>query len=278
MTGHRFPQESTMVFELSLLAERPTRIVGGMDAKKGLHPWQVSIHWGDPTRGLEQRHVCGGSLLTAGWVLTAAHCKTLSPRHPPGRFLVLAGKYKLGTTEETEQSCLVTRSFIYPGYSGTVAPYDIALMKLEKPFELNPFVATVSLPYPESIPRGNAMLTGWGSIGRGRDLNKPTTLQEAVLPILNYEICKRALDKALRHEGRNPLHPTNICTGPLDGTKSACKGDSGGPLVVVNAFGQAEIVGVVSWGLFPCGGRNAPSVYTRVSAYVPWIHKIMLNY
>ncbi|XP_023290017.1 serine protease 33-like [Orussus abietinus] len=261
------------------LAERPTRIVGGKDAEKGRHPWQVSIHWGDPGRGLKMRHVCGGSLLTAGWVLTAGHCVTLAPGGPsPGRFLVLAGKYKLGTREDTEQRGRVLEIFIYPDYSGGVAPYDIALMKLEHPFELNPFVSTVSLPYPEAPPKGEAMLTGWGSTGRTRAVELPEILQGAILPIIDYNLCKETLDVSLRHEGRNPLHPSNLCTGPLNGTLSACKGDSGGPLVVINDFGQAEVIGVVSWGLFPCGARNAPSVYTRVSAFVAWIHKIMLNH
>lgn len=245
-------------------------------------------------------------------------------------------------------------------YFREVAPYDIALMKLEKPFELNPFVATINLPHPGSVPEGPATLTGWGSIGRSRAPNNPVILQSAILPILDYDICHRALDKVLRHEGRNPLHPTNVCTGPLDGTLSACKvrsihifppkekssspiwkicnfekkkkqfkksriltihwgieknycnyqiplnrrddvekknyiidklsenfdkifwnyfqGDSGGPLVRLNSFDQSEIIGIVSWGLFPCGGRNAPSVYTRVSAFVPWIIKIIYNH
>ncbi|KAK9296004.1 hypothetical protein QLX08_009851 [Tetragonisca angustula] len=265
-----------MITSVAMLAQRPTRIVGGKDAEKGLHPWQVSVHWGDPARKIPSRHICGGSLVTAGWVLTAGHCKTLAP--PVGEFHVFAGKYKLDVLEETEQSRLVNRVFVHPRYDGRVGPYDIALMEAERPFLLNPFVSTVSLPYPNTIPDGEAMLTGWGSIGRTRVHEKPGNLQAAVLPIIDYDVCKRAIARSLKLKEKNPLHPTNICTGPLNGSLSACKGDSGGPLVTRNGFGEAEVVGIVSWGLFPCGGKNAPSVYTRVSAFITWIAIIMLNH
>lgn len=267
--------EGTRYEVRTMLAQRPTRIVGGKDAEKTRHPWQLSIHWGDPKRGIKPRHVCGGSLLTAGWVLTAGHCKTLAPKD--GEFSILAGKYKLGVVEETEQTSLVESVFVYPEYNGTVAPYDVALMRLRTPFDLTPFVSTVTLPFPETIPAGDAMLTGWGSIGRTRALDLPEVLQAATLPIIDYDLCKETLDKTLKSANRNPLHPTNICTGPLDGSLSACKGDSGGPLVMINPFGEIEVVGIVSWGVFPCGAKNAPSVYTRVSAFVTWIVSIMLN-
>lgn len=101
-----------------MLAQRPTRIVGGKDAEKGLHPWQVSVHWGDRARKIPSRHICGGSLVTAGWILTAGHCKTLAPAI--GEFHIFVGKYKLEAVEETEQSRLVNRIFVHPQYDGWV--------------------------------------------------------------------------------------------------------------------------------------------------------------
>uniref|UniRef100_A0A8C8VLQ7 Peptidase S1 domain-containing protein n=1 Tax=Pelusios castaneus TaxID=367368 RepID=A0A8C8VLQ7_9SAUR len=43
------------------------RILNGQNAKDGTWPWQVSVQ-------KNGSHYCGGSLIAASWVVTAAHC------------------------------------------------------------------------------------------------------------------------------------------------------------------------------------------------------------
>lgn len=66
-------------FALSLLSQptcpltdcgqsvRTPRVLGGSPAAIEAWPWQVSLQY-------RKEHICGGSIIGPGWVLTAAHC------------------------------------------------------------------------------------------------------------------------------------------------------------------------------------------------------------
>lgn len=236
------------------------RIVGGQDASPHSAPYIVSIQW----VLLSARHICGGSIIGSDWIITAAHCLVGLPAI--GRLEAAAGRHDFSLAESTEQRRLIDRRWVHPDYPGGVAPNDIALIHVQIPFAITYAVNAIALPPAHSIHSGNARLNGWGSTSTGLLPNNPNILQVVYKPVLPWEVCRDVL-------GDSPLTSTMLCTGPLTGGVSACSGDSGGPLELNN-----QLIGIVSWGYIPCGSVGAPSVYTRVSAFIDWINSIRYTY
>ncbi|XP_011501375.1 PREDICTED: trypsin-1-like [Ceratosolen solmsi marchali] len=244
-----------------------TRVVGGSDASKGEFPHQISLQWGYPP---VLRHLCGGSILNNEWILTAAHC----PLAVSGNLYVKAGKHLIHSVEQSEQDSKVEKIFVHEKYPSGVSPYDIALLKLKTPFVFDNFTQPIRLPQKNKSVNGEVILSGWGSTSNSSIPSMPNTLQKVALSIVDLNTCREALESLI---GWTPLHATNICTGPLTENLSACSGDSGGPLIKSESDGSTEVIGIVSWGIIPCGTIGAPSVYTRVSAYIDWIESIINN-
>lgn len=249
-------------------------IIGGDDADQGEFPHQVSMQisflW------VIEQHICGATVISESWVLTAAHCIKGTPWYTSN--FILAGKTNLGRTEEGQQRRAVKKRFVHEKYqwnnNNGVGPFDIGLLLLKSPLQLSDTVKIARLPVQGAIPTGVATLSGWGSTSTSQTPVMPSQLQKETLPIISFEDCNAFMEAASQGED-NPLRDTNVCVGYLQ-TKGqgACSGDSGGPLIQKDGD-DVVVIGATSWGFFPCQDQPAPSVYTRVSAYVDWIQEKM---
>ena len=85
------------------------------------------------------------------------------------------------------------------------------------------------------------------------------------LQVKNWSDCQAMF----QGKSRRVIDKRSICAGPSDG-KDSCYGDSGGPLVATDEESHYVQIGVVSWGL-GCGRADFEGVYTRVSAFEPWL-------
>lgn len=242
------------------------KIVGGYSAPPHSAPWIVSLQM---YTGLPKRwfHMCGGAILSTEWILTAGHClhgmnsQTIE---------IVAGAHNLAVNESsTQQRRAIQKAIVYPKYKGGVAPYDIALVQLTQPLEYTSSVEKIQLPSDTNqLPRGWATLYGWGSTSNTSTPKLPKTLQMMTVQIISSNQCKTIFNAEQFQLISNEL---TICTGPIEGTPSACNGDSGSALSQGN-----NVIGVVSWGVSPCGGANSASVYTRVSTYTDWIRSTIM--
>ncbi|XP_076377357.1 trypsin-1 [Megalopta genalis] len=245
------------------------RITDGVDAAPGEFPYQVSIEWGIPSLK-PYSHACGGSILNENYVLTAGHCIL-----KVGKLRVVAGKFYLNKAEDSNQVVNVAKATVHSGYKGGVAQHDIALLKLETPLKLNKLVAPIKLPAQGQKQTGQAVLSGWGSVSKSTKLQLPNLLQKANVPILGNDECYKELTSQPTSGEQPELFETQVCSGTADKEVSACSGDSGGPLAQGKGA-EAVQVGIVSWGMMPCGVSHMPSVYTRVASYVSWINEHMV--
>lgn len=234
-------------------------------------PYIVSIQRMTPDDGLV--HYCAGTIIHENWILTAAHC--LTSDETVENSIIVAGCHDLRGTEEGD--CVQVRTIDHyvrhELYLGGINPYDIALIYTKRPLQFTEHVQPAQLPEQDVLPVGSGTFYGWGNISMTLVPNYPHRLQEADMPILDMEICERILAGSGLQ-----LHETNLCTGPLNGGVSICTADSGGPLMQPCCDGFEEgytVIGIVSWGKMPCGQKNSPSVFVRVSAFTHWISDII---
>ncbi|CAN7975819.1 unnamed protein product, partial [Ixodes persulcatus] len=232
------------------LSRGPQRyIFGGRRAGEGEFPWMVFVSL---QSNKYNGHYCGGSIITAYFVLTAAHCldsfksKCLHDRSIKSRSL----RY---------HSCILqVREFIiHEGYDSHLKN-DIALLRLMEPFDLEKskgHIGTVCLPIEDVKPNTTITVSGWGRLTEYGRL--PNVLRAVDVRVRQNSFCSIGEKKF--------IPSTMFCAG--NNVKDTCDRDSGSPAVQKNRS-VAFQVGIVSFG-GPCGGDHG--YYTRVASYRKWI-------
>ncbi|RZF36281.1 hypothetical protein LSTR_LSTR006786 [Laodelphax striatellus] len=243
------------------------KIVGGVAAERGQFPWQISLQILTDTSA---RHICGGAIVSAHWIVTAAHCVY---RVGPEKLSVVAGDYNLYTVEGHEQRRRVVK-VIRQNYVRQNFSNDIALLQVWPKLRLDGYwTAPICIPISSlKFDSGSATVTGWGRMSENGALAH--ILQQVTLPIMPKKRCNELYESAGYGDY---LNKCQMCCGWEEGGLDSCQGDSGGPLICGMDDGRFYLCGIVSWGV-GCARPKFPGVYTLVPCFTDWIISVIYKH
>ena len=276
-----------------------TRIVGGNAAKLKHWPAQAvfRVHNKNNNQSL---YLCGGSLISPNWVMTAAHCFDNLASTAGGKNYHInlgdlpygfKGRAKLqlvlGTADLKKIKAAnvyeIAEVKIHADYKGATQGADIALVRLKRPWRGQ----LASLPSSQVIQsagtdarvwaagfgsqKGGSAPKKYSKAGLGEFMVGSNKLLEVRVPAVETQKCSSIYKAKFPNSS---IGAGQLCAGFDVGGRDSCQGDSGGPLVTYDKNRCPIQVGIVSWG-DGCADANNYGIYTRVSHYADWIKSIV---
>ncbi|CAH0400084.1 unnamed protein product [Chilo suppressalis] len=237
------------------------RIVGGVPATHAQVPYQAGLII--DIIGLEGRGVCGGSLVSANRVITAAHCWS-DGVHQGWRLTVVLGSTLLFSGGQRIETSVIA---MHTNWIPILVRNDVAVIYLPSNVQFSNTISPVALPSAsllnEDFAGERATASGFGLTSDGAGISTGQFLSIVNLNVIRNSVCRASF----------PLfvHESNICTSGVGGV-GTCQGDSGGPLVV-SRDNQQILIGITSFGS-PLGCESImPAAYARVTSFIAFFNQ-----
>ncbi|KAH8388565.1 hypothetical protein KR093_010024, partial [Drosophila rubida] len=255
------------------------RVANGYEVQLSSRPWMALLRY----QSLGQsRFLCGGTLISNRYILTAAHCVY---GYQDQLYEIRLGEHRISTEKDCRQQgrkekCAppvvdvgIEKILLHEKYDSKTNINDIALLRLNSTVSFQKHIKPICLPISDELKQqaetlSEYFVTGWGTTENG---SSSDVLLQANVPLQPRSACSRAY--------RRNVLDSQLCVGGGD-LQDSCKGDSGGPLqapaLYLDMYKLRMVeFGIVSMGVISCGQISLPGIYTNVAQYVQWISDTM---
>lgn len=233
------------------------RILNGKLVQRDQEPWMVflAVNFSNTTQ------YCSAVILTEVHLLTAASCVYRNGTYPSR-----AKAYYMSTERLKGEYVYVDKIRIHTDYASRTYRNDIALMTVETPLQFSRYTKPVCVPTSYvNVTDTRVTVPGWGRLNSTAEPEQ-SSLYRGFVRGMDGEDCYRRF-KAFGYDDL-----IMFCAGR--DRSALCEGDTASPAMVKGKDGLTYLLGFALYG-FQCGSGDAPSVFLRVDAYVPWIlHKL----
>uniref|UniRef100_A0A8C6TQF4 trypsin n=1 Tax=Neogobius melanostomus TaxID=47308 RepID=A0A8C6TQF4_9GOBI len=199
----------------------------------------------------QQSHRCGGFLVSANFVLTAARCSDHLDK-------VVLGSHNLDDSKK--QKIGIEEQIKHPSYEEENNENNLMLLKLKENAKLGEGVEIIKLPNETmKVKVGDRCeIAGWGATDE-KVRTHVKDLYATKVSIIDRPRCMKEW----------PELPENvICAVGNNGIRTFEQGDRGGPLVCDNIA-----VGIASFNRIK--EIEGPNVFIDISKYLEWINQNM---
>lgn len=233
------------------------RIYKGFPSVRGQFPYFVlfSVLKSD----IDYRTICGGSIISNEWIITAAHCVINA-----SRVTVHLGSFETNNLFEPNRRMISSSHIIqHPHFDFATGNHDLALIKLPEPIQFNQFIQPIDIMDTyRRLDNINVTAIGVGQLSPQSDYSMAPSIHFAPMKIISFAECKKHFPDILPR--------IVFCTASSD-WRSTGQGDSGGPIIV---NGDNKLVGVISYSHTDGADKGIPQVVTNLAAHSDFISKI----